>query len=112
MVRSPTVCLHVMSPSPRSSKSPSKFNIVSMVTDISMGHWIRHPFCSSKCLLKKIKCAAHKNGDVDGTCKRSLTCDICSVTDLFLFGENECEIELIICTFSSKFPKYVTEKKN
>ena len=31
-------------------------------------------------IIKKIKGAAYKNGDVDGTCKRSLKCELLTFT--------------------------------
>ena len=57
-------CLHVTSSFP--SKSPSKFNIVSMVMDTLMEKRVVHPFLPARCLTQK------KNGDIDGTCKQSL----------------------------------------
>ena len=29
--------------------------------------------------VKKIKSAAHKNGDVDGTCKRGIRINVCAI---------------------------------
>ena len=61
------VCSHVTSP------SSSKFNIVSIVKDTLIGTMDCTPILSTKVYIKKIKGTAHKNGDVDGTCKRRLS---------------------------------------
>ena len=63
------VCLHVACP----SKPPSTFSIVPMVIDTLTARMGCTLILSIKVSVKRIKGIAKKNGDVDGTCKRSLT---------------------------------------
>ena len=72
------VCLHVMSP------CPLKFNIVSML----MGALMVKMGCTLVLSLKKTKCAAHKKGDVNITCKRSLSKKV-MVKPLFYVTQNK-----------------------
>ena len=55
--------------------APSKFNIVPMVEDTFEDQMDCTPISTVKVFVDKVKGAAHKNGNVDDTCKRSLVTD-------------------------------------
>ena len=55
--------------------APSKFNIVPMVVDTFADQMDCTTISTVKVFVEKMKGAAHKNGNVDDTCKRSLVTD-------------------------------------
>ena len=67
------VCLHVTSLLSCPPWSPLKFSIMSMVAELWWEKWVCIPFLSVKVSNIKIKCVAHKKGEVDGKCKRSFS---------------------------------------